>query len=69
MGRRILNTCKDCPDRHEACHDHCEKYLDARAEWIEYKDKIYQAKEPTEHDKYKFQSIKRYRKWREWHDR
>lgn len=18
--------CKDCPDRHLACHDHCEKY-------------------------------------------
>lgn len=19
-------TCKGCPDRHEACHDHCERY-------------------------------------------
>lgn len=19
-------TCKDCPERHEACHDHCERF-------------------------------------------
>lgn len=25
-------TCKDCPDRHIACHDHCEKFHAWRAE-------------------------------------
>lgn len=24
--------CKDCPDRHLACHDHCERYQ-AFKEW------------------------------------
>lgn len=22
----MVGPCKDCPDRHLACHDHCEKY-------------------------------------------
>ena len=22
----IMPPCKDCPDRHPACHDRCEKY-------------------------------------------
>lgn len=22
--------CKDCPDRHPACHDKCEKYLEVK---------------------------------------
>ena len=26
-------TCKDCPDRHRACHDTCGKYKRERAEW------------------------------------
>lgn len=25
------NPCKDCPDRHYACQDHCEK----REKWLE----------------------------------
>ena len=24
--------CKDCPNRHPACHDQCEKYLAWKAE-------------------------------------
>lgn len=26
------STCKDCPERHEACHDHCERFAAWRAE-------------------------------------
>lgn len=26
------NPCRDCPDRHPACHDHCERYTAWRAE-------------------------------------
>ena len=25
-------TCKDCPDRHLACHDSCEKFAEWRKE-------------------------------------
>ena len=24
--------CRDCPDRHEACHDHCDRYKAYKAE-------------------------------------
>lgn len=27
--------CKGCPDRYPACHDHCKKYGEWRAEHIE----------------------------------
>lgn len=29
---KILNRCKDCPDRHPACHDHCQKFSAWRKE-------------------------------------
>ena len=32
--------CKDCPDRHTACHDHCEKYK----AWKEEHDRINKAR-------------------------
>ena len=28
-------NCKDCPDRHRACQDTCEKMLKAKAEYKE----------------------------------
>lgn len=28
----IMPPCKDCPDRHQACHDRCEKYKAFSAE-------------------------------------
>lgn len=28
----VTMPCKDCPDRHEACHDKCGKYQDAKKE-------------------------------------
>ena len=34
----IPSPCKDCPDRREACHDDCKRY-------VEYRQKIDQAKE------------------------
>ena len=29
-----INSCKGCvaPERHPGCHDHCHKYLEAKAE-------------------------------------
>lgn len=37
---KSINTCKDCKDRYPACHDHCEKYQNALAEWKEKKQSI-----------------------------
>ena len=33
---RFKPPCKDCPDRHTACHDSCEKYKKYRAEIDSY---------------------------------
>lgn len=32
--------CKDCPDRHAACHDKCEKYQAFKAECFKYNLKV-----------------------------
>jgi hypothetical protein len=31
--------CKDCPDRHELCHAHCEKYIEYRKQLDEVREK------------------------------
>ena len=38
----MISVCKDCvkPTRHPGCHDHCEKYLHAKKEDLELKQKI-----------------------------
>ncbi len=70
MGeKRIDQTCIDCKERYEACHDHCEKYQEAVKKWKAYKDMVYRGKNPTEHDMYKFESIRAMKKRRKNRDR
>lgn len=57
-GRSIGGCCKDCSERHEACHDTCEKYLKASEEWQEHKRMVREALKPSEYDEHKFNSIK-----------
>jgi hypothetical protein len=33
-----ITCCKDCATRHPACHGTCEKYLQQRAEFDEWKE-------------------------------
>ena len=40
--------CKDCPDRHLACHDKCEKYK----EWKDYLTET-KTKEKLDHRSYR----------------
>ena len=40
----IRSTCRDCQERYIGCHDHCEKYLQAQAEWLDFKSKTKKAK-------------------------
>jgi hypothetical protein len=44
----ISSVCYECQDRHPACHDTCEKYVNAKTEYEERKAKI-----KTERDKFK----------------
>ena len=36
-----ISCCKDCPDRHYACHASCEKYLSALEQYHAEKDYNY----------------------------
>jgi len=54
----LIKCCKDCKDRHPACHDFCERYRKEKAESQDARDKrlrFYQ----TEHD---LSSIKKRKK-------
>ncbi len=63
MGFRqatISGCCKDCKDRHMACHDSCEKYQDALAEWLERKRRIKAEKrKESEMREYNINQVKR----------
>lgn len=43
---REMSPCKDCADRHEACHDKCEKYKawKSRLDEVNKRRKEYEAK-------------------------
>lgn len=57
-GKSIGGCCRECTERYEACHDHCEKYQKAIEEWKEHKRRIKEALKPNEYDEHKFSSIK-----------
>lgn len=50
--------CKGCPDRHEACHDHCERYQAYKAE----RESIRQEK-MIEGDTWRYQWDRESREW------
>jgi len=52
----ITGCCLDCKDRYPACHDSCEKYLQARESWEIRKEKIKNYLD-TEYDNYKAKRI------------
>jgi len=41
---KTIECCRNCKERYLACHDHCEKYLNAKDDWINKKAKISEAK-------------------------
>lgn len=38
--RAIKSTCRGCEKRYPGCHDHCESYQEAQAEWLKFKREI-----------------------------
>lgn len=53
--------CKDCPDRHEICHDSYERYMEFRRE----REKIRAAKEQERIRSKKYKALTPYRIWGE----
>ena len=47
---RIDTVCKGCEERYPACHDYCERYKQARAEFEE--NKAFVAHEKAKQDEY-----------------
>lgn len=45
----LIKCCKDCKDRHPACHDSCDKYQKEKTESNKARDKRLQFYQ-TEHD-------------------
>ena len=64
MMNGISECCRYCKDRYPACHDFCDKYLEAQEQWNEHKRKVKAMKE-NEYDLYKAEAIKKQRrsKW------
>ena len=61
------SCCKDCPDRHIGCHDTCEIYQASKAEYLENKAKIRNAKKQAkDFDVYKIGVIEKTRKERKY---
>lgn len=38
--RETIGVCRECTERHPACHDTCERYIKRKAEYEEYKSNI-----------------------------
>ena len=38
FGGQVGRHCRDCEERHPGCHGSCERYLQAREEYKEYKE-------------------------------
>lgn len=50
MHRNYIKCCHDCvDDRYPGCHDHCKKYLDAKAAYEAKKAEIRKAKDANEY--------------------
>lgn len=61
----IRSVCYDCQDRYPACHDTCEKYLDAKNEYQNRKQVIESARnEYKQYDLYKLETVRKARKGR-----
>lgn len=59
----IKSPCLDCPDRHRACHDSCEKFKDFHERYMAEKQRIEQEKRlKNQIDKLNYDSAKKSRK-------
>lgn len=56
-------VCRDCQERYPACHDHCEKYKQAREELLAEKELIFRNKSKDfVYEDYQQKKFKRYKR-------
>ena len=59
----IGSCCLDCPERHPACHDTCEKYKAAKQVWEAKKQSIKKTRDKyIEYDVFKITNVQRTKK-------
>lgn len=58
-----ITVCRDCTGRYPACHDHCEKYKQAKAELLAEKELIFRNKSKDfVYEDYQQKKFKRYKR-------
>jgi len=63
MRSSIDSCCLNCPDRHPACHDKCEKYKAAKEVWEAKKRSIKQVRDKVkDYDGFKIVNVRRTKK-------
>lgn len=56
----IDSCCHECEERHPACHDHCEKYIEAKKKWDEKNIAIRESKKDERlYKDYKYNRIEK----------
>lgn len=56
-----IKVCHGCTERYPACHDHCEKYIQAKQDWENQKELIKENK--AKEDLYSDYKRKKYKKY------
>ena len=63
MRSSIGNCCFECPERHPACHDTCEKYKAAKDVWEAKKRSIKKVRDKyKDYDGFKIETVQRTKK-------
>ena len=63
MMHGISECCRNCTDRYPACHDYCERYIEASEKWKNHKKQVKEARF-DEYFAYKIEKISREEKRR-----
>lgn len=65
MPMKLIRCCKDCPDRHLACHDTCERYRQEHREYQAEKEAYCKGKNMGyEYDDFRAEQIRKAQKHR-----
>lgn len=60
FGGDVGRHCRDCEERHMGCHSDCEKYLEAKGDYDQRKEFIYEIKSKERAYKaYKYEKVTR----------
>lgn len=60
MPMKLIRCCKDCPERHLACHDTCERYKQEHREYQTEKEALYkEAHKGDQYDEFRVEQMRK----------